>query len=142
MDLQERRRGDRRIHVRGGRRPDDLAGYAPVVFVVTREPSDLRFWEALLLKLKFAVVPCNGPGPALEAFRALRPDAIVVSSRDIAIVRDRLPSGRQESAVPLVELVSTPDFVEPVIRAIRQALRAAQRSPVVGQPAHFEERPI
>jgi hypothetical protein len=124
---QERRRGaDRRLHVRGGRRPEDRDGHAPLVFVVTREPSHLLFWEALLLNLKFAVVPCDGPGPALEAFRALRPDVILVSARDKAMLRDRLPSGRQGTPVPLVELVSTPDLIEPVIQAIRRALHESQ----------------
>jgi hypothetical protein len=123
----ERRRGaDRRVHFRGGRRPEDRDGYAPLVFVVTREPSHLLFWEALLLNLKFAVVPCDGPGPALEAFRALRPDVILVSARDKAMLRDRLPSGRQGTPVPLVELVSTPDLIEPVIQAIRRALHESQ----------------
>lgn len=79
--------------------------------------------------LKFAVVPCNGPGPALEAFSALRPDVMVASPRDIAMIRDRLPSGGRGSAVPPVELVSTPDSIEPVISAIRSALRAAQMAP-------------
>jgi hypothetical protein len=124
---QERRRGaDRRLHFRGGRRPEDRDGHAPLVFVVTREPSHLLFWEALLLNLKFAVVPCDGPGPALEAFRALRPDVILVSARDKAMLRDRLPSGRQGTPVPLVELVSTPDLIEPVIQAIRRALHESQ----------------
>jgi hypothetical protein len=124
---EERRRGaDRRVHFRGGRRPEDRDGYAPLVFVVTRERSHLLFWEALLLNLNFAVVPCDGPGPALEAFRALRPDVIVVSARDKAMLRDRLPSGRQGTPVPLVELVSTPDLIEPVIQAIRRALHESQ----------------
>src|SRR5947209_8295847 len=87
MDIQgqsevpERRQGgDRRLHIRGGRRSGDQLGYTPLVFVVTDEPSHLRFWEALLLNLKFAVVPCTGPEPALQALKALRPDVIVASS--------------------------------------------------------------
>src|SRR5712671_644726 len=95
MQTHERRRGgDRRLHRRGGRRPEDRPGHGPLVFVVTNEPSHLLFWEALLLNLKFAVVPCDGPGPALEAFRALRPDVIVASKRDKAMLREQLPPGR------------------------------------------------
>jgi hypothetical protein len=94
------------------------------VFVVTNEPSHLLFWEALLLNLKFAVVPCDGPGPALEAFQALRPDVIVASKRDKAVLRGRLPVGRRGETVPLVELVTSPDLVEPVLQSIRRALRA------------------
>jgi hypothetical protein len=91
------------------------------VFVVTHEPSHLLFWEALLLNLKFAVVPCDGPGPALEAFQTLQPDVIVASKRDKAMLRGQLPPGRGE-AVPLVELVTSPDLVEPVLQSIRRAL--------------------
>ncbi len=131
MHNQERRRGgDRRHHFRGGRRPEDRNGHGPLVFVVTNEPSHLLFWEALLLNLKFAVVPCDGPGPALEAFRALRPDVIVASKRDKAMLRDRLPSGRGGAAVPLVELVTSPDLVEPVLQSIRRALHAPHAAAV------------
>jgi hypothetical protein len=125
MSAEERRRSvDRRVHARGGRRPEDRSGYAPLIFVVTGD-SDLRFWEALLLERQFAVVPCNGPGAALEAFKAIRPDIIVASLRDIAAIRERLPTGRRGSPVPLVELVGSPNMVEPVLKAMRRALRCA-----------------
>lgn len=136
METQERRRGrDRRSHWRGGRRPGDRPGHAPLVFVVTGEPLHLRFWERLLLDLKFAVLPCKGPGPALDAYRAVRPDLIAASSQHIITMRDCLPCGRQGSAVPLVELASTPDLVEPVITAIRRALRAGQVAPPPPSPS-------
>jgi hypothetical protein len=127
MDERERRQGpDRRKQPRGGRRPGDQPGYGPLVFLVTREPEHLLFWEAFLLERKFAVVPCAGAGPALDLFGALRPDLIVASARDIAVLRSRLPGGRHGTTVPLVELVSSPNLVEPVLQAIRRALRATQ----------------
>ena len=127
MDNQERRRGpDRRAHARGGRRPGDQPGYGPVVFLVTRDPEHLLFWEAFLLERKFAVVPCAGAGVALELFSALRPELIVASARAIEMLRGRLPGGRRGCAVPLVELVSSPDLVLPVLQAIRRALRTPQ----------------
>ena len=127
--MPERRQGgDRRLHIRGGRRSGDQLGYTPLVFVVTDEPSHLRFWEALLLNLKFAVVPCTGPEPALQALKALRPDVIVASSRDFTMMRDRLRSDEQGATIPVVELVSTPNFVEPVIRAIRGAVGATHKA--------------
>src|SRR5258706_1189955 len=124
MHAQERRRsgGDRRRQRRGGRRLEDRNGQAPLALVVTHEPSHLLFWEALLLNLKFAVVPCDGPGPALDALRALRPDVIVASTRDKAMLREQLPPGRPGEAVPLVELLTSPDFVEPVLPSILRAL--------------------
>jgi len=93
---------------------------------VTRDPEHLLFWEAFLLERKFAVVPFAGAAPALELFSALRPELIVASKRDIAVLRDRLPRGPQGTAVPLVELVSSPNLVLPVLQAIRRALRAAR----------------
>ncbi|HKB09129.1 MAG TPA: hypothetical protein VKD69_00695 [Vicinamibacterales bacterium] len=139
MDEQERRRGpDRRRTPRGGRRPGDQPGYGPLVFLVTREPEHLLFWEAFLLERKFAVVPCAGAGPAIELFAALRPELIVASARDIAVLRDRLPGGRHGCSVPLVELVSTPNLVLPVLQAIRRALRAQMTAAAVaiGEEAH------
>ena len=128
-DMPDRRQGgDRRLHIRGGRRSGDQVGYTPLVFILTDEPTHLRFWEALLLNLKFAVVPCTGPEPALQALRGLRPDVIVGSSRDITIMRERLQSDEEDAAIPLVELVSTPNFVEPVIKSIRAAVAGAHRA--------------
>jgi hypothetical protein len=140
MDGRERRgNGDRRAHARGGRRPGDQPGYGPLVFLVTREPEHLLFWEAFLLERKFAVVPCAGAGPAVELFGALRPELIVASARDIAVLRDRLPGGRHGSTVPLVELVSSPNLVEPVLQAIRRALRAQMNAAQTQEPPVREE---
>src|SRR5258706_14519841 len=124
MHAQERRRsgGDRRRQRRGGRRLEDRNGQAPLALVVTHEPSHLLFWEALLLNLKFAVVPCDGPGPALEAFRALRPDVIVASKRDKAMLRDRLPSGRGGAAAPRWGLRTPPRLGVPRAQCISSPL--------------------
>jgi len=140
MDKSKQRRGgDRRAHPRGGRRPGDQPGHWPLVFLVTREPEHLLFWEAFLLERKFAVVPCAGAGPALELVAALRPALIVASARDIAILRDRLPGGRRGTAVPLVELVSSPNLVEPVLQAIRRALRAQMNAAQAAKQSIREE---
>jgi hypothetical protein len=124
MDTAERRRGaDRRRHARGGRRPDDRPGHAPLVFVVTSDADNLEFWEQRLLERHFAVVACNGPGRAREAIRALRPDVIVAAPADYAALHDQLRFGRLGHAVPLVELSETPEPVEPLVGRIRRALQ-------------------
>ena len=140
MGKPERRRGgDRRAHLRGGRRPGDQPGNWPLVFLVTREPEHLLFWEAFLLERKFAVVPCAGAGPALELFGALRPQLMVASAHDIAILRDLLPGGRRGTAVALVELVSSPNLVEPVLLAIRRALRVQMNAAQAAEQSTGEE---
>jgi hypothetical protein len=121
----ERRRGrDRRVQPRGGRRPDDRAGYAPLVFLVVADKSRLAFWEAALLERKFAVMPCHSPDSALEVCRALGPDVIVASASDLGQLRDRLPVRAGGPLIALVELVSTSNSVESVVQGIRRALRA------------------
>ena len=122
METSERRlNGDRRRHIRGGRVWPSVL-HTPLVFVVTSDPSHLSYWEERLLDRQFAVIACNGPGPARDAFRALRPDVIVATSTDCAALREQLPFGRLGGAVPLVELSDTPESVEPVLGRIRQAL--------------------
>ena len=126
MKRTERRCGaERRIFPRGGRRARDLASYSPLIFLVTREPEQMRVWEAMLLDRRFAVIPCNGAGPALEAFRALKPDVIVAASRDVAMLRDRLPSERRGASIPLVEFVGKPDSGDVLVEEIRRTLRRA-----------------
>jgi hypothetical protein len=122
-DSSERRRGaDRRRHSRGGRRPGDRAGHAPLVFVVSRDPNQLAFWEAQLLARQFAVIACKGPAPARDAFRALRPDVIVAAAADYHSLHDQLRFGRRGHAVPIVELSGTPEPTEQLLGRIRRAL--------------------
>jgi len=128
MAFQERRRGgDRRAHMRGGRRSTDRITYGPLVFLVTSDATALHFWEALLIERKFAVMPFSEPGHALEAYAGLRPDVILASKRDLPALRDLLPFAAADAATPLVELVSTSNLVAPVIQAIRRALHVPHR---------------
>jgi len=115
------------LRMRGGRRIGDRVSHGPLIFLVTREPSALQFWEALLIERRFAVVPFSGPEAALDMYVALRPDVIVASKRDLPLLRQRLSFSGQDPVTPLVELVSTPDLVDPVMQAIRRALRVPHR---------------
>ena len=129
MSNSERRQNEeRRTFPRGGRRARDLASYSPLIFLVTREPEHMRFWETLLQEHRFAVIPCNGAGPALEAFRALTPDVIVAASRDVAMLRDRLPCGRRGTSIPIVEFAGQPDSGDLLIEKLRRTLRTIRTS--------------
>jgi len=128
MAMQERRTGgDRRASMRGGRRATDRVTYGPLIFLVTSDTAALRFWEALLVDRKFAVMPFVEPSHALDAYATLRPDVIVASKRDVPVLRDLLPLTVRGAAAPLVELVSTPNLVQPVMQAIRRALHVPHR---------------
>ena len=128
MVFQEQRRsGDRRAHMRGGQRSTDCVTCGPLIFLVTPDASALVFWEALLIERTFAVMPFSEAGHALEAYAALRPDVILASKRDLPALRDLLPFAAADAATPLIELVSTPNLVVPVIQAIRRALHVPHR---------------
>ncbi len=128
MAMQDRRTGgDRRARLRGGRRRTDRVTYGPLVFLVTSDVKALRFWEALLIDRKFAVMPFSEPSHALDAFATLSPDVIVASKRDLPVLRDLLPMTMPGASAPFVELVSTPNLVQPVLQAIRRALHVPHR---------------
>jgi CheY-like chemotaxis protein len=129
MASHERRQSpDGRRHPRGGRRRDDQAGHSPLIFVVTRDPATRALYEQRLSHLRFAVIACNGAGPALEALQALRPDVIVAESRDVALLHDRLPQGRSGRAIPIVEFAAASDSIDQVIGDIRRVLGDLRRN--------------
>jgi len=128
MAMHERRTGgDRRAQMRGGRRRTDRVTYGPLIFLVTADVKALQFWEALLIERKFAVMPFSEPGHALDAYTTLAPDVIVASKRDVPVLRDLLSLTLRGARAPIVELVSTPNLVQPVMQAIRRALHVPHR---------------
>jgi CheY-like chemotaxis protein len=129
MAMHERRQSpDGRRQPRGGRRRDDQAGHSPLVFVVTRDPVTRALYEERLSEMRFAVIACNGAGPALEALQALRPDVIVAESRDVALLHDRLPQGRGGCTIPIVEFAAASASIDDVIRDIRRVLSDLRRN--------------
>ena len=123
-NLPRRDGPDRRRHARGGRRPADRTGYAPLIFVVEGDSGRRDVCEAILAKLKFAVVPLAGVKDALAAMNGLRPDVVVVGRQDAADLRNRLPVGRQGGPIPVVEFSDDQATAEQVVDLLREALRA------------------
>ena len=125
MSEQNRRGGPgRRRHARGGRRPEDRAGHTPLVFVVTRDAASREFWELQLIAWRFAVVPCDDAGSALEAVKALRPDVVVTDMREADHLRDYRLLGRHGRRTPIVAFEGTTDWIAVILRDIRRELRA------------------
>ena len=116
---EQRQRSDRRKQSRGGRRPDDRPGFAPLILVADEESQSLEMCEAILAKLHFAVAPVNSIKKAVAVIETLRPDVIVAHAKDVMpLQRAAWPSG-----VPFVNV--TEDMRDPnaVVEAIRQAIR-------------------
>ena len=110
---------DRRKLARGGRRPTDKTGFAPLVLVADEDDETGHMCEVILAKLRFAVARVDSVDKAITVIGTLRPDVIVARGRDVSpLQRAAWPSG-----VPFVSV--TDDIREPdaLVHAIRRAIR-------------------
>ena len=122
MTPELRQRPDRRKEPRGGRRPTDAPGFAPLVLVADEDAASGDMCEALLATLRFAVARVDSVDKAVPVISTLLPDVIVARGRDVSpLQRAAWPSG-----VPFVTV--TDDMSEPaaLIEAIRTAIRSAR----------------
>ena len=114
-----RRGPDRRRQPRGGRRPEDRDGCAPLILLVGNDRGVVDQAEAILAKLKFAVSTSGSVDEALRVLPDLRPDIVVVAQKDEARIRG------DAQLVPIVLMRSgADDNSESLIEDIRTALRA------------------
>ena len=122
MTPELRQGPDRRREPRGGRRPSDASGFAPLVLVADEDAASGDMCEALLATLRFAVARVDSVDKAVAVIATLLPDVIVARARDVSpLQRAAWPSG-----VPFVTV--TDDISEPaaLIDAIRSAIRSAR----------------
>ena len=121
--MAELRQGpDRRREPRGGRRPDDRPGFAPLVLVADEDEASGDMCEALLATLRFAVARVDSVDKAVSVISTLLPDVIVARARDVSpLQRAAWPSG-----VPFVTVTDGMRDPDALISAIRHAIRAAR----------------
>jgi DNA-binding NtrC family response regulator len=120
---QQQRGPDRRRQPRGGRRPTDGWGYAPLVFVIDSRPSGLDACEAILAKLRFAVAPFETVDQAVRVVNALRPDIILTAGEQMDALRGALAPARDQHAIPIVAIPEHDAEAVALVDAIRTALR-------------------
>jgi hypothetical protein len=125
MANEQRRRGDRRRQSRGGRRNGDRPGYTPLVLVIENETAKRDIAEAILARLRFAVVPVESADKALVLMQAIRPEIIVSPDADVPRLRASAPSDKHGRPIPIVPV--PPGHREPdaLIESILVALRAS-----------------
>ena len=116
MSSPSERRGpfDRRINARGGRRPQDPHGTAPLVLVVGDGGAPQRESEAILRELKFAVAPASNIQEALRVIDGLHPDLILARAEEASQLRD--------TGLPIVEYTSQ-DTDGTLVDRLRDAIR-------------------
>ena len=121
--FDHRRGPDRRRLPRGGRRVEDVPGFAPLVLVVGKGETAVAQSEAVLARLKFAVTRSGTVEEALRVMAGIRPDVVVAESDAASRIRLEAPEH-----VPVVEMNGdmrgNPDAL---IEGIRQAIRANEK---------------
>ena len=123
VSSEQRRQSDRRKVARGGRRPTDKTGFAPLVLVADEDDESGQMCEVILAKLRFAVARVDSLDKAINVLGSLRPDVIVARARDVSpLQRAAWPSG-----VPFVSVTEEIREPEALIHAIRRAIREGSR---------------
>jgi hypothetical protein len=108
---------------RGGRRPDDRSGFAPLILVVDDEGSRRDIAEAILAKLRFAVIPVETIDKALSIMRAMRPEIIVCSETAAPKLREADVRDKEDLPIPVLPVHAGDRDPEILIDSIRTALR-------------------
>jgi hypothetical protein len=125
MKPERRGTADRRGKARGGRRPHDLAGLAPLVLVVGNARERESECGVILSRLHFAVAPATDVAEALRVIDAVHPDLIVAGpSSAERLRRDRTIS------LPLVEFDPAREDGDALVERIRSAMQV--RRPTFG----------
>jgi hypothetical protein len=122
MTPELRQGSDRRREPRGGRRPGDAPGFAPLVLVADEDADGGDMCEALLATRRFAVARVDSVAKAVSVISTLLPDVIVARGHDLSpLQRAAWPSG-----VPFVTVTAGLGEPEALVAAIRHAIRAAR----------------
>ena len=120
---EQRQRPDRRKQSRGGRRPSDTPGFAPLVLVADEDAANRDLCEAILAKLRFTVAPVDSVEQAIRVIATLLPDVIVAHGRDVSpLQRAAWPRG-----VPFVAVTDDMRDPDTLVSAIRPAIRTARQ---------------
>ena len=123
-DMERRFASDRRRFARGGRRPTDKAGFAPLVLVGGDDEGSRKRCEEILCALKFAVVPADSVDETIRALRDLRPNLVISNLRDIERLRIEIASNTAAAAIPLITIDESILETAPLVAEIRRVLRA------------------
>ena len=115
---------DRRRQPRGGRRPADTDGFAPLIMVVGDQADVGDAALAVLAKLKFAVVPAETADEALRIMSTMPPDVIAATSESAARIRMERP----EHNVVVVINGAMRENAQLLVDEIRGALRTPSPS--------------
>ena len=118
IPFQRRSAPDRRTSVRGGRRPHDKPGSAPLVLVVGNGSDPQQESETILARLRFAVAPAVSVPEALRVAQSLHPDLIVARPEEARRLR-----AEGSVDVPIVEYDGAGPGDTTLVELLREAMR-------------------
>jgi PleD family two-component response regulator len=118
-----RHNSDRRRASRGGRRPTDRPGAAPLVLVADDDAGSAARSEAILCRLRFAVAPAASVEEAVRVMRALRPEVVVARLRDNDRLKYEMRKDPLTADIPVVEINDGAVEPERFVEEVRAALR-------------------
>ena len=107
---------------RGGRRPDDQNGYAPLVLLADDDQGSGARCEAILAALKFAVAPAHSAEEAMRIMRALRPNLVVSHLTDDGAFREAIEADATTAGVPVITLTEETQEPTALVEEIRRVL--------------------
>jgi len=128
-ETERRHASDRRRFARGGRRPGDRTGFAPLVLVADDDPGNGAHCEAILAARAFAVAPAHSVEEAVRVMRVLHPDVIVSHLRENGRLRDEVRADDYGAHLPLITFDDGAVDPEGLIDEIRRELRARATLP-------------
>jgi CheY-like chemotaxis protein len=123
---ERRRQPDRRRMPRGGRRPGDQLGYAPLVLVADDNKDSNARCEAILARLHFAVAPAHSADEALRVMTALRPNLVVLHLKDGAALRRSIETDPTIASVPVIRVTASTEDPQALVEEIRRVLRTRE----------------
>jgi CheY-like chemotaxis protein len=123
FDRERRRTTDRRTMPRGGRRPTDAQGYAPLILVADDDANSGARCVAILARLRFAVAPAHSVDEAVKIMTSLHPNLIVARLKDEKALRHQMEIDPSLGDIPIVTLTPENDAPQIMIEEIRRTLR-------------------
>ena len=127
--MERRHARDRRRFARGGRRPYDRDGFAPLILVADDDVDSTAHCEAILAELRFAVAPAHTVEEALRVMHGLRPNVVVAHLKDNDRLRAEMQDDPRTADVPLVTVNGECHDPAELVEAIRRVLRSLKTLP-------------
>jgi CheY-like chemotaxis protein len=123
FSLNRRNGPDRRNIPRGGRRPQDVQGYAPLILVADDDANSGARCVAILARLRFAVAPAHSVAEALKIMTSLHPTLIVARLKDQAALRAHMAADPSLGDIPILSLTAENEAPQLMVEDIRRVLR-------------------